>query len=172
MLRVWPCLSCWSLEREGTYLVQVTELVLLLLRRIPAVLSNFGLISYFFMSIFLGCIDCAVMRGCVLQENRARHSWIYCTLSLSFEVLVLCTCSCKCKNMCHKFHKISRNGSISSAGFVVPGQGFLRNWWAEVIKFSFSLFGTVMLCLPFHFPFLPHISAKKYLCSCLCFTCL
>lgn len=45
MLRVWPCLSCWSLGREGMYLVQVTELVLLSLRQIPAVLSNFGIIS-------------------------------------------------------------------------------------------------------------------------------
>lgn len=50
------------------HLVQVTES----LRQIPAVLSNFGLISYFLMSIFLGCIDCAAMRGCVkgaLKEN-------------------------------------------------------------------------------------------------------
>lgn len=45
MLRVWPCLSCWSLEREGMDLVQVTEQVLLSLRQIPAVMSNFGLIS-------------------------------------------------------------------------------------------------------------------------------
>lgn len=54
-----------SLEREGMYLVQVTELVLLCLRQIPAVLSSFGLISYFFMSTFPGCIDCAAMRGSV-----------------------------------------------------------------------------------------------------------
>lgn len=81
------------------------------------------------MSIFLGCIDCAVIRGCVkgaLRENRAQHSWIYCTLSFALEVLILCTCSCKCKNMWHKFHKISRNGSNSSAGFVDQGQGVFQ----------------------------------------------
>lgn len=65
-------------------------------------------------------------------------------------MLILCTGSCKCKNMYHKFHKSSRHGSNSSAGFVVPGQGFFRNWWVEVKKIQLQAVQD-RVCFPSHF---------------------